>query len=408
MITKDEIQEIFHTLKKNKARTLLTAFGVFWGIFMLLLLLGSGDGLENGVTNMFRSFDLNSFHMYSRYTKIPYQGVQENRRIRYTDQDIALLKAKFSKHIKYIGARSYTNGPKSVKNKTNEEHYSIYGVDPDVVYLRNVDLAQGRYINDFDNLQSRWVAVIGSVVQEELFKGESAIGKYVQIESGFYKVIGVFESLKEGEQANTENKTIIIPHTTFQKSFNRQNTIDNIALVTTRIKTEEQIIEFLKKRHQVHPKDKAIYAWNTRKEFAKYQGLFKAIRTFMWLIGIGTLVSGVVGVSNIMLISIKERTKEIGIRKAIGANPYAILKMIILESILLTSISGYLGLSAGLVLIEVINLLDLKSDFFLQPEVHLHVVMAALITLIFAGFFAAFFPARKAALIPPIVALKEN
>lgn len=410
MINRDEIQEIVQTLKKNKGRTLLTAFGVFWGIFMLLILLGSGDGLEKGVTNMFKGFDLNSFHIYGRTTKIPYEGVQENRKIRLTNEDLSLIKSKFGDNIKYIGSRSYTYSPSLVKNKNINERYDIFGVDPDIFYLRNIKLAQGRYINELDNTRNRLVAVIGTTIQEELYNNEDVIGKYIQIESTYYQIIGVFESLREGEESDNQNKTIFIPHVTFQNNFNRKNTIDNIGIVAKNIRTESQILSLLKKQHRVHPEDKAIYTWNTRKEFSKYQGLFAAIRIFMWVIGIGTLLSGIVGVSNIMVINIKERTKEIGIRKAIGSTPFAIIKMIILESIFLTGVSGYLGLSIGLLIVETINYaineFNMKSEFFLNPEINLQVVVTSIVTLVIAGFFAAFLPARKAALIKPIEALR--
>ena len=412
MISRDEIQEIGQTLKKNKSRTLLTAFGVFWGIFMLLLLLGSGDGLEKGVTNMFRGFDLNSFHIYSKSTKIPYMGVQENRKIALTNEDLNLIKSKYGDAIKYIGARSYNNGSILVKNNHIHEQYDIYGMDPDMYHLRNINLQKGRYINHRDNNQKRQIALIGSTVKEELYENKEVIGKYIQIQSSYYKIVGLFESLREGEQAETQNRTIIIPHNTFQSNFNKQNNINNIGIVTKNTKTEQQILQFLKKRHRVHPDDKAIYTWNTRKEFSKYQGLFKAIRVFMWVIGIGTLLSGIVGVSNIMVINIKERTKEIGIRKAIGATPFSIIKMIVYESIFLTGISGYIGLSIGLLLIEGINYsitaFQMKSEFFLNPEINLQIVITAITTLIIAGFFAAFFPAKKAALIKPIEALRDD
>jgi putative ABC transport system permease protein len=375
-----------------------------------LILLGSGDGLEKGVTNMFKGFDLNSFHIYGRTTKIPYEGVQENRKIRLTNEDLTLIKSKFGDNIKYIGARSYTYTPSLVKNKNINERYDIYGVDPDIFHLRNINLIQGRYINELDNSRNRLVAVIGTTIQEELYQNEEVIGKYIQIESTYYKVIGVFESFREGEESDNQNKTIFIPHVTFQNNFHRKNNIDNIGIVAKNIRTEAKILSLLKKQHRVHPDDKAIYTWNTRKEFSKYQGLFAAIRIFMWVIGIGTLLSGIVGVSNIMVINIKERTKEIGIRKAIGSTPFAIIKMIILESIFLTGVSGYLGLSIGLLIVEginyTINKFNMKSEFFLNPEINLQVVVTSIITLVIAGFFAAFLPARKAALIKPIEALR--
>ncbi len=412
MINRDEIAEIFQVLKKNKTRTFLTAFGVFWGIFMLLMLLGSGDGLENGITNMFRGFDLNSFHIYTGTTKIPYGGVKENRKIYLTNEDLELIKKKYKTKIQYIAARSYTYNLVQVKNGRFNEKYDIYGVQPDMFYLRNIQLNDGRYTNVIDEKQHRQVAVIGAKVQEELYNGENPIGKFIQVQNSFYKIVGVFQSLREGEQANIQNKRILIPHATFQKNFNRKNNIDNIGIAAKDEATERSILNLLKETHKVHPDDKAIYTWNTRKEFSKYQGLFKAIRMFMWVIGIGTLLSGIVGVSNIMVINIKERTKEIGIRKAIGATPFSILKMIVFESIFLTGLSGYIGLSIGLLLIEGINYslnaFHLKSEFFLNPEINLFIVTTSIFTLIIAGFFAAFLPAKKAALIRPILALRED
>lgn len=413
MITRDELLEIYETLKKHKARTMLTAFGVFWGIFMLLLLLGTGDGLEKGVTNMFRGYDLNSFHIFTRSTRMPYLGVQENRSIRMTDEDMDLISTRFKSQIKYVGARSYlTDNIAQVKNGRLNENYDIYGADPDLFLIRKVLLKSGRYFNNLDNIQNRFVAIIGSEIVDELYEGNDVIGQYIQISDSFYKIVGVFESIQIGEEANYQNKTIFIPHNTFQDSFNRKNTIDNIGIVSTNDNVENEIVDFLKKRHKVHPRDEAIFTWNTKKEFSKFQGLFKAIRVFIWVIGIGTLLSGIVGVSNIMVININERTKEIGIRKALGATPFSLIKMIVLESIFLTGLSGYLGLSVGLLLVEIVNYMlivfDLRSDFFLNPEINLFIVVVAIFTILLAGFFAALFPARKAALIKPIEALREN
>lgn len=412
MISRDELYEILETLKKHKSRTLLTSFGVFWGIFMLIFLLGSGDGLEKGVTNMFKGYDLNSFHIYSSTTELPYEGFKENRLIHLTNDDLDLVKNKFKTKIKYIGARSYTDA-KLVKKDALTQQSKITGFESSIFKVRNFKLIDGRFFDQTDDLNSPSFAIIGSAIKQKLYNGKNPVGEFIQIENDFYRIIGVFESFREGEQANDENKTIIIPHGTFQKRFNYNNQIDNIGISSEYKNVEADILSFLKKRHDIHPNDEeAIYVWNTMKEFSKYQGLFKAIRIFMWVIGIGTLLSGIIGVSNIMIINIKERTKEIGIRKAIGATPFSIIKMIVLESVFLTAISGYFGLSIGLLLIEginyALNAFRLKSEFFLNPEINLFVVLIAIITLILAGFFAAFLPARKAALIKPIEALREN
>lgn len=243
------------------------------------------------------------------------------------------------------------------------------------------------------------------------YSPDNVIGKFIEIQNSFFRIVGVFESIQIGEEANYQNKTVFIPHETFQNLFNRTNTVDNIAIVSGDDKMENKVLRYLKERHKVHPDDDAIFVWNTKKEFSKFQDLFTAIRVFVWIIGIGTLLSGVVGVSNIMVISVYERTKEIGIRKAVGATPKSIIKMILIESVLSTVISGYLGLSVGLIFLELVNFLlkvfNLKSQFFLDPQINLYMVLFALFALLLSRFFAAFLPARKAALIKPVEALME-
>jgi putative ABC transport system permease protein len=411
MISRDEVVEIFATLNNHKARTLLTAFGVFWGIFMLILLLASGDGLQNGVLNRFRGFDVSSVHLYTRTTKIPYKGMGDNRQINFTNEDIELIRKRFGTDIRYISSNSYLSSGNLIKRDTRKEYYDIYGVEPDMFYIKNVDLYSGRYINERDISDVRNVAVIGSEVQKNLFSDENPVGKYIEIQQTFYKVVGTFRSLREGEAANHENRFVFIPHIALQKNHNRQNLVSEFSVVTGKEVTERKIIEFLKERHSVDPQDNAVDAWNTRKEVAQFQGLFRGVRIFMWIVGIGTLLSGIVGVSNIMIINIKERTKEIGIRKAIGARAFSIIKMIVLESLFLTAVSGYIGLAIGLLLVEGVNYslkaFHLENDFFLNPQINGFVIIAAITLLIIAGFFAAFFPARRAALIKPVEALRE-
>ena len=412
MIFRDEIIEILENLKRNRLRTIITSFGVFWGIFMLFLLLATGDGLEKGVTNMFRGFDTNSFHIYSNTTRIPYLGIEGGRRIVMNDDDLDQIKKRFKKDIQYLAIRSRTTGTRLIKNdKLYERHY-IYGVSSQMYHIRKLQLNQGRYINEIDSQRNRLVAIIGIDIKKELFNETNPIHKFIKIEGSFYKVVGVFESLKEGENADVENKMVMIPHSTFQKNFDKNDQIDNIAIVSENRKTEERVISFLKKRHRIHPDDKAIRTWNTREEFAKYQGLFHGIRIFMWVIGFGTLLSGIVGVSNIMVINIKERTKEIGIRKALGAQPSSIVRVILFESILLTGLAGYLGLSVSLLLIESVNyslrIFNLKSDFFLDPEINITIVIVALFIILISGALASFFPSKKASLIKPIVALRDD
>ena len=413
MISRDEFNEIKETVEKHKSRTLMTVFGVFWGILMLMLLLGSGNGLENGITNMFKGYALSSYHFYSGVTKIPFDGIKENRRIHYTDEDLNLLKSHFKDDISYAGARSYTPNNVSVNLGEITANSKVYGLDPNMQFIRNVKIEKGRYINARDIEEIRSVIILGTDLKELLFENRQAIGQFIQIKSNFYKVIGIFSSVKEGEEADQENRSSIIPHNTFQKNFDRGSKIDNIAVVSFKKNLESKILEFLRGRHYVSPEDdEAVRSWNTKKEYSKFQNLFKAIRIFMWVIGIGTLLSGIVGVSNIMVINIKERTKEIGIRKAIGATPFMIVKVIILESVIITSFSGYLGISVGILIIEginkALNTFNMKSEFFMNPEINGFVIITAFLTLITSGFLAAYFPAKKAANIKPIDALRTE
>ena len=412
MAFKEDFIEATEILKKNKFRAFLSGFGIFWGIFLLIILLASGDGLEKGVKNRFKGMDLSSFHLYTRNTKMAYKGLQENRKIIFTNEDYKLLKRKFQHNIKYISARSYFRELKLVKRGNKYDNYDIYGVEPQAFFIRKINIVKGRYINQQDVNGNRNVAVIGLGVKDYLFNKANPIGKNITIENNTFKIVGVFNSLKDGEAGNKENDFILIPHSSFQVNFNRVNMINNIGIVLKSQNSEENILNFLKKIKNVHPKDRGVYTVNTRKDYLKFQGLFQSIRIFMWVVGLGTLFSGIVGVSNIMIISVKERTKEIGIRKAIGATPFKIIKVILIESIFLTAIAGYIGLSIGLILVEGINytlkVFNLNNEFFINPEINMPIVIASLFILLVAGFFAAFFPARKAALVKPIESLRDN
>ena len=412
MIDRNEWREIIESLKKNKSRTLMTAFGIFWGIFMLIVLLGAGDGLENGVANSFKGYNLSSTFVWTDNTTIPYEGMKENRKIELTNDDITFLKKKFGDKIQYISPRS-SAGLQKVSYAKIFKSYDISAMGPDMIYIKNVQINFGRYINYIDEKEFRPVAVIGKSVQNRLFGDKEPIGKTIKVGNAFYIVVGVFQSLAEAEQAENDNKRIYIPFSTYQKNFNQGIKVGALAFVADNEETENEVMSTLKRLHKVSPKDKdGIGSWSTRDTMKQFQGLFKAIRMLMWVVGIGTLLSGIVGVSNIMVINIKERTKEIGIRKAIGATPFSIIKTIVLESVFLTSISGYFGLSFGLCLVEGINFglnyVGAKSNFFMNPQINLFVVVVSIIVLVVAGFFAAFMPARNAAMIRPIEALREE
>lgn len=421
MFDRDNWQEIISTIKKNKLRTFLTAFGVFWGIFMLVIMLGSGNGLRNGILNDFDGVATNSFFLWTQKTNKAYKGFQPGRRFNYLNEDAVAIKSSVSE-VDAVCPRNQLGGFRGGNNVTRgvkSGAFSVMGDYPDIVKIQPLNELQGRFINDFDIEQKRKVVVIGNRVQEILFNlGEDPIGKYVKINGVYFQVVGMFKTRQTGQQGTQEAQTLYVPFTTFQTAFNYGNRIGWFAITSKpRIPAEvaeARVIELLKQRHNIAPDDPlAIGHWNMGKQYNKLTGLFFGIELLVWIVGIGTLIAGVIGVSNIMLIIVKERTKEIGIKRAIGATPYSIVGQIILESIFLTSIAGYFGLLAGLTLLESISAMlkggsEGGGSMFTNPEVDLQVAVIALSILVIAGALAGLIPAKRAVSIRPIEALRAD
>lgn len=406
----DNWQEIFATISKNKLRTFLTGFSVAWGIFMLIILLGSGQGLQNGVTRGFKGFGTNTLFMYTDQTTIAYEGMQAGRIIRMTNTDYD--KTKFlNKEINYISASSTYYGNNTVNYGKVSGTYNLVNVYPDAKNIQDITVIDGRFLNMIDIRDKRKVAVIGKEVAKELFKDKSPIGEIIFISKTPFKVIGVHEP------ANDRSKRdIYMPMSTAQIVFNSDNQIQNISasLEVGSVEESKKVVERLRNqfaaRHKFDPKDtRAFGIFNNLENFQQTLAVFMGIRIFIWVIGIGTLVAGIVGVSNIMLIVVKERTKEIGIRKAIGAKPSSIIGLIFMEAILITAISGYIGMVLGVGLLELVKpLANQPNSFIVNPEANFSVAIGANIILIIAGALAAYMPARKAASIRPIEALRDE
>ncbi len=420
MIDIDKWQEIFHSLKQNKWRTFLTAFGVFWGIFMLLVMLGSGRGLENGVSQGFGDFATNSVFIWSQPTSMPYKGFTRGRNFTFDDEDVIAIRNSVPE-IELLAPRLQGGGYRSGDNVVRGDKtgaYSIYGDSPDYFRIDPVTITKGRFINDLDIQEKRKVVVIGKRVYEELFaKNEECLGGYIKIQGIYFKVIGLFSSKKTGERANDEQSSIFMPFTTMQRAYNYGNKVfwfsvtskENIPVSVV----QEKVIALLKKNHKVHPDDDAaIGSFNVEKEFNQMNGLFAGIRLLIWIVGTGTLLAGVIGVSNIMLVIVRERTKEIGIQRALGATPVHIIVQIINESVFLTTLAGYTGLVAGVLVIEGVNLLLEKSGgdsaFFKHPEIDFRIAITSLVILVLAGILAGLIPARRALNIKPIEALRTE
>ena len=406
----DRFQEIFSTIHKNKLRTVLTGFSVAWGIFMLILLLGSGTGIENGVKNEFRNLATNSIWVHPGQTSKPYKGLQPGRRIEFTNTDYDEIKTNLE-GVEHISARYYLWNTNLITYKKEYGAFNIIAFHPDHKFLENTVLIQGRLINEFDISRARKVATIGTLVKEQLFKDEPAVGKFITINGVPFKVIGIH--FDEGREMHL--RLIYLPVSTVQKVFGGGNrihaymfTIGNASVNQGRA-MEKRVRVKMARRHHFSPDDpKALRIFNTVERFQKCVNLFSGIRIFIWIIGIGTIIAGIVGISNIMLISVKERTREIGIRKALGATPGSIVSLILSESVLITAVSGYIGLVAGVAVIEIASAYLPKIDLFQHPEVDFRVAVGALALLVISGMIAGFVPARRAAGILPVEALKEE
>ena len=406
----DRFQEIFSTIHKNKLRTVLTGFSVAWGIFMLILLLGSGTGIENGVKNEFRNLATNSIWVHPGQTSKPYKGLQPGRRIEFTNTDYDEIKTNLE-GVEHISARYYLWNTNLITYKKEYGAFNIIAFHPDHKFLENTVLIQGRLINEFDISRARKVATIGTLVKEQLFKDEPAVGKFITINGVPFKVIGIH--FDEGREMHL--RLIYLPVSTVQKVFGGGNrihaymfTIGNASVNQGRA-MEKSVRVKMARRHHFSPDDpKALRIFNTVERFQKFVNLFSGIRVFIWIIGIGTIIAGIVGISNIMLISVKERTREIGIRKALGATPGSIVSLILSESVLITAVSGYIGLVAGVAVIEIASAYLPKIDLFQHPEVDFRVAVGALALLVISGMIAGFVPARRAAGILPVEALKEE
>lgn len=409
----DKWQEIFSTIQKNKLRTFLTGFSVAWGIFMLIVLLGSGKGLENGIHSNFDADAANSIWIFPGQTSKPYKGIQPGKYVRFTNEDYERLKREID-NLERISSRYDIRGNDLISYKNEYGSFGINTVHPDMEFIENSFPIKGRFINNIDIEKSRKVAVIGDLVEEALFKnGKSPIGEYIKIQGIPFKVVGIYS---ENSNNDGERRRVYIPISTAQMIFDGGNRINNIALSVKDMTVDEskQFEERLKASFAANHNfdkedDRAIFIRNNQENIKEFQNAFQGIRLFIWVIGIGTIIAGIVGVSNIMIIVVKERTKEIGIRKAIGATPWSVVSSVLQESILITSFAGYIGLVLGVTLMEIIaKNVPADSMMFKNPEIDMSVAISATILLIISGTFAGYIPARRAAKIKPVVALRDE
>lgn len=417
MFDLDKWQEIYHSVSKHKLRTGLTAFGVFWGIFMLILLLGAGKGLENGVQSIFKGYSTKSFYMGSDKTSVLHNGLKIGRTIEPNIQDIELIKTNFDE-IESISPKQQLWEENNIVYLNKNAIYNVLGVYPEWRNVENMNIVFGRFLNATDENEGRKVTVIGKTAATFFFiNPENAIGKYIKVRGSFFKIVGVSEPVTSGWRAKEELQTLWIPYRTMQQTFNMKNKVYFWGCVVKEQYNSEIVVKkiraLLSKKYSFAETDeKAIWAWNMETESNKFKGLFAGIKLFVWVVGLGTIVAGIVGISNIMLIVVKERTREIGVRKALGATPISIITLIIQESIVITTVAGYVGLILGVGLIEGLSYglskMSESNDFFKNPSIDFSVAMSALVLLVVSGALAGLIPAIKAARVQPIEALRDE
>lgn len=415
---RDLLQEILGTVMRNKLRTVLTGLSVAWGIFILIVLLGAGNGLIHAFELNSGNVVMNSVKVYPGTTTKPWQGMQEGRNVELEQEDCRLTAVRFPDNIMEVGATVSQN---AVDITYGKDHVSITleGVMPSLVQIEGIKLVEGRFINQLDMRENRKVMVLHKKTVEMLFPRESALGKIIKVNGLAFKVVGIYDD------QNFFSPSVYVPYSTLSLLYAKGNLVDNL-MFTTRGLTDEKTNErfeddfrtMLAHRHQFDASDNgAVWIWNRFTQYLQQQQATSILHIAIWVIGIFTLISGIVGVSNIMLITVRERTHEFGIRKALGASPFSILRLIIAESVLITTFFGYVGMVAGILATEYMDRLFgqqtvdagvFSATVFHNPTVDISVAIQATLALIIAGTSAGFFPARKAVMIRPIEALRAD
>jgi putative ABC transport system permease protein len=407
----DTWQEIYGSIRKNKVRTAITIIGVLWGIFLLVVLLGSARGLENSFNKLFGNFATNSVFVWTQSTDTPFKGFQEGRRFRLNMNDIEVLKSEYTKEIKLLAPRNQTNN--LIIKDFKSGNFKVSGDYPVLDQIQKKQLLYGRFLNENDIINTAKVAVISEDMYKQLFEiDEMPIGQYIKINSIGYQVIGVY---KPSNTIDFDGDCAYIPFTTFKKVYNTANNVDWMMITanegTDIEQMEADVIQTLKGLHKVHPDDeRAFGSVNLGKEIGKVTGFLTGMQFLTWFVGIATLIAGVFAIGNILLITVKERTQEIGIRRALGATPKSVRQQIILESVFLTTIAGMIGIIFGASILALIDsfLGSGEDAVLINPTVDIPIIMIAFATLIVLGTLIGLIPAHMATVVRPIEALREE
>ncbi len=411
-------KEIWQAITKNKLRSILTAFGVFWGLFMLIALSGAGNGLQNGITHQFEGFATNAAFMWSQNTTVPYKGFKKGRGWNMDNGDMEAI-IKNVPELEYLVPRLQGWRQNTPNNTMYKDKYGTFILNGDYPALAKVEpfkMTKGRFLNEIDIRENRKVCVIGPRVEEILFKkGENPVGEYIRVSGVYFQIIGVFDVNNNISFGYDKRKAIHIPFTTLQTAFNYGDVVHFLSFTAKKnvpvSQVEDKIISILKKRHDISPLDnEAVGHVNIERQFKIMSNLFLGIRILIYIVGLGTLLAGVIGISNIMLVIVKERTQEIGIKRALGATPFSIIRQIIMESVFLTTAAGYVGLVLGILLNEGLGLVMAQNpdNIFLNPQIDLKSGINSLLILVVAGALAGLLPANRAVRVKPIDAIREE
>ncbi|PHR13981.1 MAG: multidrug ABC transporter ATP-binding protein [Aequorivita sp.] len=420
LFSRDSWAEIIEALSSNWFRTVMTAFGVLWGIFILVILLAAGNGLENGIKQGFNGMATNSMFMWAQTASQPYKGLPKGRRYNFKTDDVDAIKQQVP-GLRFVSPRNQLGGFRGSNNVVRGLQtgaFNVYGDYPEIIQQQPMDITSGRFINYSDINEKRKVAIIGSGVQSALYNpGEEVIGSYIKINGVNFLVIGTYK--KKGNNGDPEEmqKEIYVPFTSFSQAFNMGDIVGWMAITAqddfsiTNLKN--QIFDVIKTRHSINPNDdRAVGNFDLYQEYSKVNGLFTALNFVAYFVGILVLLSGIIGISNIMLIVVKERTKEIGIRRALGATPWSIRAQVLLESIFLTIISGMAGIVLATAVLWFVNYqlsrMDTSEMMFINPSVNIGVVFIALTILIVSGLLAGLIPAQNAIKVKPVEALRTE
>lgn len=418
MFDEDFWGEIWETITHQKWRSLMTAFGVFWGMFMLVILISAGMGLNNGIIASYTNLPANALYIGASETTMPYLGIESGRKWNFVNQDVQSLANQFPDHIK--GFSTLTNSLQQNNNMALSEYgsglFELAGVDPNYLVVAPQKVVLGRYINDTDIEQGRNVCVLGENVRQALFGDENPLAQEISVNEKIYKVVGVCKCTNDKLSFGVDLPNgILVPRTVMQTLIGEPDYIDFMTVILNdnvdADKAQIDILTYIKSLHQIHPEDEsAINIFNMKIYLGMINSIFIGISILIWIVGIGTLLAGLIGISNIMMVTVKERTQEIGVRRALGAQPWTIIKQIMCESLVLTSIAGSMGLFVGLWLVRFIGFATsgLDGGVFTNPYIPFGAAITCLVILIAGGLFAGFIPARRAMGIKAIEALREE